>query len=456
MGGLRCRNQLPLFDEARNAGKRSDFIGISEYRRGVPPFAIATEAPFRRSSIGNSSLSVKLGETVPHDTAAQATDLDEPMTSIDLNSPYMLHPDCLDAIESPGLLVFHAMLEFNLNEMLRIAGSADRLRPHCKTHKIKQIVQRQLELGITRHKCATLREAEMLAEAGVADILIAYQLVGPNIAKLARLIDRFPQAKFATLVDHPQALRVLSDSMEQSGKCVGAFMDVDSGMHRTGIQPDESGIELYEMICTSPGIEPRGLHWYDGHHRESDLALRTGQVDAAWQPFERLRNQLLLQGLPIPSVVAAGTGSFPVLAERAEPGLELSPGTVTYFDTGYQKVFPDLGFQPALGILTRVVSCNRSGFLTLDVGHKSCAADPPAGSRLAFPDLPDAREITHTEEHLVIATDRAKDYEIGDSLVALPTHVCPTSALHDMAHVIQDGRPIDQWPIAARGRQLRA
>ena len=360
-----------------------------------------------------------------------------------------------DDIFSPGLVIFRDLVELNLNEMIRIAGSADRLRPHCKTHKTREIVQMQIELGITRHKCATLREAEMLAELGVEDILLAYQVVGPNLAPWVQLVERFPASRFACLVDDPQALQMLSSAFAAAGQRIGVFLDVDPGMHRTGINTDESALELYEMICTTDAIESRGLHWYDGHHRQTDLQERKLAVAQDWEPFTQFRNQILMAGFKVPGVVAAGTGSFSILAEVGEPNLELSPGTTTYFDAGYQAIFPDLNFRPALGILTRVVSKRRSGYLTLDIGHKSCAADPPNGSRLSFPEIPDAVEVKHTEEHLVLQTGCDHDFELGDAIVALPTHACPTSAAHDDATVISNRQVVGQWQVAARGRALK-
>lgn len=359
-----------------------------------------------------------------------------------------------EQIFSPGLLVFRDHLDHNLSEMVRIAGSPDRLRPHCKTHKTREIVKIQMELGISRHKCATIAEAEMLADAGVKDILVAYQMVGPNPQRLALLIDKFPSIRFATLVDCPAALNQLSQAMTAANHTVDVMLDLNSGMNRTGIQPESNAIELYEMIASTPGVNPGGLHWYDGHHRDPDREIRTGLVLAGWDRLTRFRDQLQLTGLPIPKIVAAGTGSFPILAEVGEPNLELSPGTTTYFDSGYQERFTDMAFRPALGILTRVVSKTGGNRITLDVGHKSCAADQPAGARLTFPSIEDATEVSHTEEHLVIETAQAGQLSIGDSLVALPRHACPVSAVHQQAHVIQDGELVDRWPIASRNRIL--
>ncbi len=360
------------------------------------------------------------------------------------------------AIFSPGLVIFRQMLDHNLTEMIRIAAGADRLRPHCKTHKTREIIELQIAAGITRHKCATIAEAEMLADVGAEDVLLAYQLVGPNIHRFLQLMDKFPSTKFACLADSPLAVDQLSHALKELNtlRTVEVLLDLDPGMNRTGIELDSRAIELYESIFAAEQISAGGLHWYDGQHRQPDRSERSGAVRGAWNRLERFRDQLLLNGLPVPRVVAGGTGSFPILAEFGEPGLELSPGTTTYYDAMMLELFPELNFRPALGVLTRVISCNRSGFLTLDIGHKACSADQPAGQRLVFPRLPDAIEVQHSEEHLVIQSVHAKEFQLGDHLIAIPRHACSTTSAFEYAQVIDDGVVVDQWQIAARNRQL--
>ena len=112
-------------------------------------------------------------------------------------------------IFSPGLVIFRELLEHNLAEMIRIAGGPERLRPHCKTHKTREIIEMEIGLGITRHKCATIAEAEMLADVGVEDILLAYQMVGPNLGRWVKLMDKFPSTRFACLADHPRGVGAL-------------------------------------------------------------------------------------------------------------------------------------------------------------------------------------------------------------------------------------------------------
>ncbi len=368
------------------------------------------------------------------------------------SDPYQIQD--ASEINSPGLIIFKDLVRHNIEEMIRIAGGPERLRPHCKTHKTREVAQMMTEFGIERHKCATIAEAEMLASTGAEDIMLAYQLVGPNLTRMVRLIDKFPHARFAGIVDNPTSVEQLSAAIAPTGRTIDVLLDLDPGMHRTGISIGPDAIQLYEMIDSADGLNAGGLHWYDGHNRQPDLEERTAAVHAGWNQFIKFRDQILMQGLPVPRIVTAGTGSFPILAESGEPNLELSPGTTTYHDARMVEFFPEQSFVPALGILTRVISNNADGHLTLDVGHKSCAADQPAGDRLWFPELADAEEVQQTEEHVVVKTERAGEFKLGDTLIAIPKHACPTSAVFDFASVISGGKIVGQWEIAARGRKL--
>ncbi len=186
----------------------------------------------------------------------------------------------------------------------------------------------------------------------------------------------------------------------------------------------------------------------NARHVKNVPGHKTDKKDSKWLC------KLLLSGLPVPRLVGAGTGSFPILADHGEPNLELSPGTTVYHDDDMATRFPEMKFQPALGILTRVISCNRANELTLDVGHKACAADQPAGQRLAFPELSAVTELMHSEEHLVIRTPDAEQFKIGDHLLAIPRHACPASAVYQFATEIVDGKVAGRWEIVGRDRIL--
>ena len=357
-------------------------------------------------------------------------------------------------IITPALVIFFDLLEQNIAEMIRIAGDPQRLRPHCKTHKMREVVRLELEHGVTKGKCATFAEAEMLADAGVADIFLAYNLVGPNIGRAVRFRQKFPKVVFSATGDHAGPVAALGQAMTAAGLTMDVLLDIDPGLHRTGLTVGPAAKELYRQIASTPGLKPGGLHLYDGQNHQRSLAERTAAVKAGWERVARFRDELVAAGWPVLRIVAGGTGSFPVFAAMNDPTLELSPGTVVLYDAGYAEAFPDLHFTPTALLLTRVISRPTPDRVTLDLGYKAVASDPPAGNRVIFPDLPDAKAVLQNEEHLVIETSRAAEFQPGDELLAIPRHVCPTSALHKQAYVIRDGRVAEMWDVVARDRYL--
>lgn len=357
-------------------------------------------------------------------------------------------------IISPGMIVYADLVAGNLARMVEIAGSAARLRPHCKTHKMREVTRMELALGISKHKCATLAEAEMLANAGATDVFLAYNLVGPNIARAVKFVEKFPRVAFSATADHEGPIAELGSAMSAAGQTIKLLLDIDSGQHRTGVEAGPRAKELYRTICQTPGIKPGGIHLYDGQNHQKSVAERTAAVEACYRPVAALRKELLAEGLPVPRIVAGGTGSFPIFAKLDDPALELSPGTIVFHDAGYSEIFPDIPFTPAVLLLTRVISRPTPNRITLDLGYKAVASDPPAGNRVYFPDLPDAKAVLQNEEHLVLETERAGEFSPGDELYAMPRHVCPTSALHKQVFVVSGGRLTARWDVTARDRWL--
>jgi D-serine deaminase-like pyridoxal phosphate-dependent protein len=342
-------------------------------------------------------------------------------------------------------------IERNLHTMLAIAGSPGRLRPHVKTHKLGWLVQRQIALGITSFKCATIAEAEMCAQAGAPDVLIAFQLVGPNIARLLALREKFPRTHFSTVVDEPSALHALADASMRSGARLEVLLDLDVGQHRTGIPPGPAAVALYRELAAAPSLTPGGLHAYDGHLSQNNPAERAAACAEAFAPVAAMRDELLALGLPVPRVVAGGTPTFPMHAARGN--VQCSPGTCVLWDASYTGKLADLDFNPAAVLLTRIVSKPGGNRLCLDLGHKAVASEMPH-PRVVFPDLPDAQFITHSEEHLVLESAAAQRMAVGDALLGVPWHVCPTVALHAEAVLIERGKVTSQCRIDARARKI--
>ena len=359
--------------------------------------------------------------------------------------------DNADDIPSPALLVYPDRVEQNIRHMIEIAGGVERLRPHMKTNKLREVVRMHLDQGITRFKCATIAEAEMAAASRAPDVLLAYQPVGPNVKRFVRLVETYSGTRFSALVDDEATIRTLSDEAVAADVTLDLFLDLDGGMHRTGIAPGAHAVELYRLLSTLPGLRAAGLHMYDGHIHDTDLEVRRKASDEAFSHVQQMREAISAAALDVPTVVAGGTPTFPFHARRGD--VECSPGTTVFWDFGYSTILPDLDFAPAVALLTRVISRPEQNRLCLDVGHKAVASENPH-PRVKLFGLEDATAVGHSEEHLVLETDRAADFPVGSPLYGLPWHVCPTVALHSEAIVVRNGRAEERWQIVARARRL--
>ena len=377
-----------------------------------------------------------------------------------MNPSYVLRN--ADSVFSPAL-VFHAQLiRANIDRALELAGGPARLRPHVKTHKTREIVSMLLDAGVTAHKCATIAEAELLASTGAPDVLIAYQLVGPNIGSLIRLIRTFPDTRFSTIVDHEHAVHALSECLDAEGVSVGVLLDLDVGQHRSGIPMGDSdaALSLYLLAARLPSLVPSGFHVYDGHNNQSDVAVRERNVREILATVLALRARAEAKGVEVPRLVCGGTPSFPVYARMTDVnGIECSPGTIVLHDAGYGSQYPDLvGVTPAAVLMTRVVSLPAPNRITLDLGTKAVASDPRMRSRVALLDFPKYETVGHNEEHLIVeieaGIEAASLYKPGDLVYALPGHICPTVALHKEALVADGHKITGRWTIAARDRTL--
>jgi D-serine deaminase-like pyridoxal phosphate-dependent protein len=232
---------------------------------------------------------------------------------------------------------------------------------------------------------------------------------------------------------------------------VELLLDIDVGQQRTGVPAGPRAVELYQLISSLPGLHAGGLHAYDGHIHDRDVATRAAACEAAFTPVTKLREELTQAGLSVPRLVAGGTPTFPMHARR--PDVECSPGTCIFWDAGYATKLPDLDFLPAALVLTRVVSKPGASRLCLDLGHKAVASEMPH-PRVELIGLPDAKAVTHSEEHLVIETARAGEFAVGDVIYGIPWHICPTVALHSEAWVVEAGRATNRWRVTARERRL--
>jgi D-serine deaminase-like pyridoxal phosphate-dependent protein len=275
--------------------------------------------------------------------------------------------------------------------------------------------------------------------------------VGPRAGRLASLAKTFPKTAFATLVDDEGVARHLSATLARAGLSLDVLLDIDCGMHRSGIAPGDGAEKLYALLGDLPGLRAAGLHAYDGHIHDTELAVRRARCEEALSPVLALRDRLRAAGLPVTRLVAGGTPTFPLLAARGD--VECSPGTSVLWDYGYATTLPDLDYVCAAALLTRVTSRPGSNRLCLDLGHKAVGSEMPPPRALLL-GLEDAKLVGHSEEHLVVETARAADYPPGSVVYALPWHICPTVNLHSEVVLVNAGRAAARWPVAARARRI--
>lgn len=359
-----------------------------------------------------------------------------------------------DEVDSPALLIFKDRVGKNIQTMIRIAGNSKRLVPHIKTHKTAEIVKMQLEAGITQFKCATIPEAEMLAEAGAKTILLAYQLNFAKAQRFISLVKNYPAIHFSSLVDNFESAKMLNDVFIEENLTGNIFIDVNDGMNRTGIAPNDSLIDLFKQIQQLPNVVFHGLHVYDGHIRDADFETRKQNCQKAFEKINAVNEQIKqISNLRDVKIIAGGTPTFTVHALNKE--VDCSPGTCLLWDYGYDQLLAEQPFEFAAVLLTRIISKPAPGLITTDLGHKSVAAENPIEKRIFFLNLKNYAVKSQSEEHLVVKVEDWENLHVGDELYGVPYHICPTVALYDEAVIVEDGNVVDKWNVVARKKKIK-
>ena len=355
-----------------------------------------------------------------------------------------------EEVDSPALIYYQDIIEENIDKAVDLAGNAQRLWPHIKTHKTSALLKMQIERGIRRFKCATIAEAELCAMTGAADVLVAYPLVGPAIARFIKLQNKYIDTSFWAIGDNLEQLELLGKAAVLSNESpVCTLIDVNLGMNRTGVAP-ENLEGFYLQSKNIKGLDIKGFHCYDGHLGIKDPDERRKAVASATEKLWEVKKTLEEQGYEIPVLVMGGTPTFSCHRETA--GVYLSPGTFFVQDYGYSSKFTDLEFSPGAAILSRVISQPGNCLFTLDTGSKAIATDPV--DRGVIFDFPDAKPVLQSEEHWVWKLEGNRLPPIGKVVYIIPSHICPTSALYPGVLVVKNGKLSDYWEIKARNRKI--
>ena len=358
-----------------------------------------------------------------------------------------------DALETPAMLLFEEIINHNIESVCSLVDGGENLMAHVKTHKSEAIVRKQVARGIAGFKCATLKELDMVLRAGAKQAILAYpQCQHLKIERLCDLTSANPDAWISAIASSRFHVDILTAVVERRNQALNVMLDLDTGMHRTGIGFGEDAAALYRKIHEHPLLQAAGFHLYDGHDNFSDVTQREAIAQGHIEELLAFRDQVEASGIPVPRLVAGGSWSFPYYA-RTE-GIFGSPGTFVYWDAGYSADMPDMPFCCAALVLTQVVDrFPDSGSITTDLGCKGISSDLSVEERAQLIGYPDAVLISQSEEHGCFRM-QGELPQVGDYLLAVPGHICPTTIRYPGSHVVNAaGDVIDYYEHTARDRQ---
>jgi D-serine deaminase-like pyridoxal phosphate-dependent protein len=365
-------------------------------------------------------------------------------------------PDGRWAIATPALVIDLDRVEANLAYMADFAARHNiKLRPHAKTHKSVKLAARQRALGAIGICTARIGEAEALAEGGIDDILITAPIISAQaIDRLAVLAMRNAGTKI--VVDHIDGARALNDCAHSSDQIIDVLIDLDIGLHRTGLSPDQAALDLADLIAQMPNLNLVGVQAYAGHLMHvQNWDERKEKLQAALTPVQNLIPLLRDQGHKIDIITGGGTGSFKI---DVEIGLftELQVGSYLFMDVDYLAIDPGdqsaWPLQPALFVQSCVISANAPGLVTLDAGLKAFATDGPMPRVFEGADPNLRYRFMGDEQGALIRDEDAPLPKLGDVVNLTIPHCDPTVNLYDFYHVVRGHTLIDLWPIEGRGR----
>ncbi|MFH1086121.1 MAG: DSD1 family PLP-dependent enzyme, partial [Chloroflexota bacterium] len=334
-------------------------------------------------------------------------------------------------LDTPALCLDAARLERNIAKMASFfEGRPARLRPHSKTHKCPTIAWMQMRSGAIGITCAKLGEAEVMAQAGLRDLLIANQVLGAD--KIARLVNLAAYSEVMVAVDDAANARDLSDAAEAKGIGLRTIIEVDVGMRRSGTAPGDETLRLAEIMAALPGLRFDGIMGYEGHAvMIPDMDKRRLAAETAMGQLVATHDLLVRHGIRCDIVSAGGTGTYHITG--AYPGVtEVEAGSYATMDAKYQGVGAE--FELALTLLARVISV-RGDRAVINAGMKAMTHE--FGLPLVL--RPEGWALTKlSEEHGTLERRGGPALQRGDFVELAPSHGCTTINLHDSYFVTRN------------------
>lgn len=363
-----------------------------------------------------------------------------------------LLPRSVDEIDTPAALVDVDVLQRNIERMASIAADAGvELRPHAKTHKTPEIARLQLKAGSRGVTVAKLGEAEVMAEAGITDIFVAYPILGD--AKLERLCRLAELAEVRVAADSWSVVAGISRAAARRGLRIKVRLEIDTGMGRCGLQSVEQVVALAQRMADLPGVELCGLMGFSGQSyaaasAEEIASIARAEAAQVVEIAARLRELGLDAG-----EVSVGSTPTSRYASLMTGVTEIRPGTYVFSD----RTMVGLGWggidDCALTVLTTVVSRPTQNRAVVDVGTKGLTSDPsPMPGFGTVQGHPSVQLLSLTEEHGVAWVPDEHQLPIGARVRVISNHACATVNMFDHLYVVQGGAVLDRWDVAGRGR----
>ncbi len=359
-------------------------------------------------------------------------------------------------LNTPALIVDIEALGRNIAAMAAAARRAGvALRPHAKTHKSVEIARRQIAAGAVGVCCAKLGEAEALAEGGIEGILITSPVVShAGVERLADLASRSPGLMAA--VDHPDAVAAIADAVFALGAPLTLLVDIDPGIHRTGVADAAAALDLARRIDAAPALRFGGVQFYCGAQQHiEDFAARREAIIERTGYLKSVLAELTAIGLAPRIVSGGGTGSHAIDLELGVFS-ELQVGSYVFMDRQYGDcALSPTGaalFETALMVDSRVISANHPFMATLDAGLKAFATEAGAPPIVAGAGEGAKYHFMGDEQGCVVPAAGTAPPKLGAVVTLAAPHCDPTVNLYEAYHVVKDDTLIDIWPIEARGR----
>lgn len=351
-------------------------------------------------------------------------------------------------IDTPALCIDLDAMESNIEKLVagcRVYGVG--WRPHAKCHKSAAIGRKLVAAGAIGLTCAKLGEAEVMAAAGIRDLLIANLIVGP--AKVARLVALRRIADPIVCIDHLDQARPISAAMAASGQRLRVVIEVDIGMSRVGVSPGAAMLALAEQLARLPGLQLAGVMGYEGHLLTlKDRDEKRRRIQESIASLVEQRELLAGRGLPCEIVSCGGTGSF--TDSVAQPGItEIQAGGAIFMDEFYRRVCHVSDFDSSLTVLATVVSRPTADRAIMDAGRKTLNMElhlPTVANRSGV------HVVNLSAEHGILKLDTGVELRIGDRLELIPGYNDWTTVLHNQFLAFRGGRLEAIWPLEARGR----